>query len=1153
MKRTLALKLGNKPISANRMVVVKANTVHSNTNQIAVSYFQEMYNGIENNLYADISSKSLAEDKYMDVISELATEFDKIIGRIPNLMSMNYAKVRRYLFDVKKSTGIAHLPSNLMLSIANLSGISSNSLEYYVNGPLVSIFAIIYLKDFFTNVENLESKSFADVSSLINKMRMEGYAHKIIQSCLMVKKANETMNKKKPFITETIIHNHVSVINSITDDIVNAAVYSSLDGDTIFESKSLLSDIIHHIKEYALLCASGLQSSAKELNVDSSSFSHLSDIQFDKDTNWLNVKESKLKTILAETGNQMYAAMAQNNEVNVESYDLNKNFFDDIMGAYKPNFTNTALANLRYSIMSEEENGRLILADIKALGLTNNDLMKFITYLFDMFESLGKSSPLSNQKSLSITEHINKLNNVSKAYLRFLTSLVGADDNNSRLFLSDFLKNGDWLESFSSTLFGNSIIGKSARIIDLSEMLKSFTTAKDGVSSQISTKYFDLALHKDPLVSLSSKMLGGCTTEFNISEEYLSSDVSKSIFSDKTKSSSKAEDVFKSNDLGVQIEHIAQGQGSDLLSSSLNNISVIYDSLFKFLNSGNPNDIPFAVQEMADSIMPYVLTNFISDPKIMASIGKQSGLILGEDFTISQDARKAILDRVGIIDSAITHYCVAIEKAITLAYKMVLAVEYDKISTIDSIMQARTELMDKANFRVNVAEMDVVSFDAIVNSLDTLANDVFGGGLSARSKAVVSDSSESLFIAGIGGATNSAYESIKAFNRIFDRFDSNTIMKLNKRKVEYVADKFTLLRTSAKHSLRTGGMIWNNLWLKGREITQSHATISESNYNLSDIMSASIISDHMVNSGIAELVHRGPSQARLTSVVKLTSLVETESSNRLKDITTRGRFTVMEFLRKVVKSVAFKKNNHLEQIGAIAASLSKMSRQTKYVVNGVKMGSESAASMIFASYKNQVIINRMDLIVQNDLISMKTFPAIDLKTISAPTENDVTFNLLRSLGLNPYSMVRGLDAVTLLTYVSVRMQEKDFPFVPSSALKRLIQTGDALGDIQLINAVNVKKNLVKSSGSSLINYYYANVYVWDEAQLSEEDSFVLLDSSVNLPTIVADGQIAMVDGSSSNITACAEVEVDINYGEIIQDRDATSYLMGIVEELNKLV
>lgn len=1133
----VALRVGAKPIAAENIVVIRPTTERSNLNKAVLDIASAMFQGIENNLYASISSNSHIDKTFDHTLTNLAGSFDSILGRIP----MSIASKRNVALSF--FNGIASnrvqssvpMPTDLFMKLSWKGRNSAEVAEYYVVGIVAALEGLAFCADMIN--KSSAGGSVKDLYASLSKYSDGYFFSEVLAGIDKAVNFSADRADATGMFSSIYSYDHARTVCTMVASVIELHVNSNDAAKSTYSSLS--SDILTAVVSYAKTLLERLAAIDKTDQV----------VAFLETVSYINLlvqeKEGGEKTIVEFDSMVVGLLNGSLYPYSIDSYDYRN---DNTVIKVLEGDLNFQYEDEQMSKMIDEIKGKTgdssFFDGIKDLKIQDSKVTAFIAHLVDLYASLQRTSPMDVQKSFSLSKHVTNMNALVNSYGALLTSLLGADENTAKSAMADFLTSNSWLNSYASTLYGLAVSGYSTRASDVATMLNLYTIGKDGVSASLKARHLNITIHKDPITFVSNKQLANAVVDYKIDDSFGLDSLQSQDISNGKQNANKGE-----NGLAEQIISTLAGKGTDVLSLHVDEIISTYNGVVDFIKTGSLNSISARIDRIASEILPYLLVNTACDPYVLQSVGRNAGLIVGSSYTISADAKKAVLDRLGIVDAAISSHAGVINKAIIMAAKVVMSYHMDAIKSMHSVLVNKNLVQSKTGFVMNVTDADSMEFERLCVKLEDMCAELLGERLSARGTtwAESSDTTDSIDIEGIGGVDNSAYDIIRNFNASFDRFDTDVLLKTNSRKLLFSSEKFKAVKIAKDTSIRIGGKVYAVVWNDAARSHDMMSNVESVQYNFSDIMSTGILANYLSNDSVANLMHRGPSAARMTAELKLSDMNDRSWSDIDQDGVTKGRKTVHDFLRTLTKIKAdVSSKSEAVQAGEIVSSLASMTKLTKFSVSGIEVGGKNDAVTLYNNLKNNPVIIGLDMIVKPDLISVSTFKAVELTTVVAPSSKDLLFSILSKLGINPYQTLSRIDILVLDTYLSVREMEPDFPVKRSKFLLNLLSYGDKSGlddNHRLSDLMEVKSDSTGSIGSGSLSLYTAYFYLWNDSELDTVADVMLIDRGRNIASVAHDSNLMNIDTSGSDIRACLEISTKVNFGERVDPKEATNYLI----------
>lgn len=1133
MRIKAAIGRNTRSLSLNNIAMITPSSQHSTSMRLATSIGVTYLNGIVNNNYANVASSVSLDNKFNNRLSDLMTSFDTIASRLPSTIARAVNSNKVYFSTLSSKSGVYGVPSEVISKLTLAYGAAEDRFSYYITGAIAAVASRIAI-DGVDDISGFSVKAIMDsIQNAINVIDVSGLS------------GQESSNIEKRI--RVMLTSHISsirgIITSVLEDYVAGSVVSadSNDLDGVPTTNLALSDALATIESqvwlYFALMVKKARFEAKKIKPQT-----VVDILASLPAGSITLVQgsddevSYVYNLSSVESGFMYDENDLTNAVLKHDYDP-----EDIENEIKTKdyksqgFASVAEYISSVSSANNEDNANKI---FESMGIKRESMNKTISQLYDIADILSSSNDVKSIIHEGLLDMVSATNSAINDYLDMLTSLLGADENGSRLVLNTFLKSATWLDSLGSVFYKHATLGINHKASDLATKFNALTMSKDGVAGDFKVGGIDLSVSKDALMH--SNATNGSSSRVYI-KEFQNPFDARYFNGSFNGSSDKANEGIK------PIISTSPDASSNYLFNIIDVICKSISGTANFLNRGDLSQFDESTREIANELVKYEIINYLSDGMRMKSVARNASLTLGADYTISTDSRKAIIDRLGIIDASLCASIEVINTAIMKANAVRISSGLDVLKGFLDINSQREKIQGMTAYYIPGDEKIDTTLLDLITRLNTITTDVFGVSISTD---IPTGSKEfALSITVPAGCDVSANDMIRTYSDLFGSYESDKKIKDSKRKLLSTYDRFSIIKKDKDANIKMGSSAFATLWGKAEKGLNSSLSFETSQNSFASIVASSILLGKLKNGSVSSYVTRGPEEARMTGILPL-SFIKDKTPRKLLEA---GIDVDLRLVSNMFKFVNYNMSNGVSDkeraVGNILSLVTVGSDIQRFKASGYDLSALTAVDNVLNGSEAFSVVQPLDSIVRLGSISSVNFNKIDLRTYYGSSGDDLLFNILDDLGIYPQAELSYSAAQVLLIYNQSRVSDYKYPFInriDSSFLK----PGEKYTYTDLLD---VRTDAIRSEDGKLTNHFSCSIFIWTSDYLDDSSQMEILDIGEKKPVVIADMNIIDLSQIDNNVELCLESSVDLPFGQRIVPGVGEQMLLSLANRLETII
>lgn len=1139
MRFLAALGRSSRPLSLSNIRLVTPSSQRALTTRVGCSIGVTYLNAAINNNYTSINSAVILDKAFDAKLSDIVTAFDTIASRIPATMAKAVNANKVYFKGIHTKSGMYGIPADVISRLLITYGTEADRLSYFLTGALAALSAHSVLTDAISNgmtdaLDGILEKLSSTTDTFFNFATDNGAFQDDLTKRLDVQVGAHMENIRGVIL---------SVLEDFMAGIAVEASSNSTYGDAGLSNlaqEQLLSEALKacdtQLWYYYALMASQARLSANSVKNDNR---EALTSRLPLDAAYIITGEDSDAVVLFNHGSASnitddnsahpisdFDPNGPLSEVTLKKQEYSSQGFSAVSA-----FVESAVAR---SENSKEDQKKIL----ESIGMTSAQMSKVIAQLFDVASNLSRGNAVSSivNKGLKATVTSNQV--VVQHYITLLTAMLGATEDGARLLVGDFLKSAAWNESLASVFYKHASVGTSLKSMDLSDKFNALTLSKDGLVSAFKAGKVEINVAKDAL-SLSAN---SDSSNSRISIMQFGNPFDDAFFRYNTTGASDKQN----NEREESIIFTTSSASSNALFALVDVVNSAVGGVTQFISRGDINQLDSDTIAIANELLGPAIVNYLSDATKMRAVGRNSSLVLGNDYTISADARKSVLDLLGVIDASIAAALEVTGSCVVKGCVTRISPAIDILKGLQDINKQRAEIMNATSYYLpGDDEVDATLTDTM-NKLHSVLQDVFG--ITVDQSLPVGQKDTSIAITVPAGVDVSTKDMLRIYSDLLGSFESKKKFSDAKRKLLGAYDRFALQKKNDKANIKMGNSTYALLWdkIKGNDYDVYSSAPIETNF--ANIVSSSMLLDKLKNGSTSSLTSRGPEELRMTGVMPL-SYIKDKSPRQLMSLGLDSDMRMVSNMFKFVDANATQGISDKQQaVGKLLSLVTIGNDIQRYSVTGASVPSLIAVDNILNGADIFSAISPFDNIVRVGSISSSNFSFIDLKTFYGSSGDDLLYNILDAIGIYPYAKLSYSSAQVLLIYNAIRSRDYKYPLMNRIQAKQL-EPGREYTYMDLLD-VNVDQ--IRKDDGVITSHYSCNAFMWTDDRMRDVASIDIFDVGEKKPLVIADSETVDLSQVDSNVELCVEAIVDLPFGQKITHGLSEQMLLGMANKIEKI-
>ena len=1144
MKITAALGRNNRPLPLSKVNLITPTCQRSVTSRLACSVGVAHLNAIVANNYMHLRDGVMLDKEYESRLSDVINAFDRVASRIPSTIARSINANRTFYSRLRTKSGLYGVPSDVISRLLLTHGSPFDQFTYHMIGALVSnhVHFLIsnlatdsYAKSFSALVGDLDNR----VMDYLKLASYDGGAADTKRDRYAVIASSHISTVRG--IIMSVLEDYIAGVAGTEDKVISSTQSQGLSGD----DPALIADAIKVMKvqlfAYFAICASHMDKYAHR------------------------VQESMALTFLQGMPQEATAFYSGNDDEKVDLFNLGlfyteeeaeditpisnhsiggKPLYEYTLPAdqYKSaGYTSFMAIVMKESQLNEKEVNKMF----DSMGISQKDMASVIQQLFDVSSRLVRGSTISEVLATGIHDHVNRLQASLNSYLNLMTTLLGATQDAARLAVKEFLGSPDWKDSLAGLIYNHAVLGVGAKPLDLADKFNALTLSKDGVVGNIKAGHFDITVVRDP-ISLSASN-GASNSRINVTS--FGNPFEDAYFRYGSGGNLDGLDLDGKAGNSETKESILLGEtqrSTNALFGLIDLIGASVNATTAFLAKGDLKAYDNQTVEFANTLLPTNIINFLSDGSKLRNVSKQSGLTLASDYSISRDAKDAVIDQLGIIDAAIVAAFNIVGNTVLCAAGARVAPAVDILKGIDDIRKQRAEILNTSNLYLPANDESDLAFTDCFSTVSKVVEDVFGlvvdNDLPSAEGAVQASITVPI------GVDVSAKDMIRIFGDILGTFDAHKRLKDGKRKLLSYADRFNIQKRGKDANLKLGASGFSALWNEFKSNDFSSFGQETTATSFSNILSSSILLSKFKNGSASSFVTRSPEEARITGILPLSHLKEKSP----KELVNLGVSTDLRIASNMFKfldaSIVSASSDIPKSVGKLLALATSGRDVQRFTVTGGSITDLATMDSVINGTSAFAVVEAFDTIVRPASISIANFKFLDYKTFFGSTSEDLLYNVLDHLGINPTAQLSFAEAQVLLTYNIARQHDYQYPITNKMMASELV-----FGEVYTyLDLLTIEPTMVKKNDNKLVAHNSCSLFVWSDDLEKQEPTIDLFDIGTKKSVVVADADVIDMSLMDGSVQLAIESSVDLPFGQRLPNGLAENMLLALTDKVEHI-
>lgn len=746
------------------------------------------------------------------------------------------------------------------------------------------------------------------------------------------------------------------------------------------------------------------------------------------------------------------------------------------------------------------------LSNLTKVGLDGRQIGRYVGHMLE-FDSNYSSGDFYAISRRDVSLSIRSIEQLVKRYKTLLISLNGATEDVARLAVSEFLKSPEWNNDaahlfmiFAKHGFDDTTHNYLSSINEITGLL-----GTNVVRWSTAAGSFDL-IQK---VRLDPDMRKVVSAEMHVLEDS-KSDHKKAVSSEVSSFHDALADTSRpsSYDGGLRMD-----------------IRRIVDDLVLFLGSGAINSTSDVCKSVMNDVYDMSLVNSLFNPETSRRISRNQGLTLGSSYAISPDARKAVMDQLGMIDECILHSAQLLTSSFESYLNICVGKLLDRLSTYRHIAKFSSDLGKALRIHIHSDDTIVASIEEIMTALSHR----FG------IKSTTSDTKWNV-IPVTGGKTAEVRTIISDYNRLAGHYDGSKMLKDVARHFSFELKRLDFLRLGNESDIKNGDNIFSVLW----KWTASNLpeVVDSDAFKVSSMLRTSILHDNIKKNLLDSSIVRTSTSANL-----LTKLVHKAPTVHPALLSLGGMYWSM--IKKLIEhSDSIERGNFAD----LASDIQSLNRLQVYSVD-INPSDSIIDKKVLQSYSLSGFLSPLFAIVDDDLDADDFSSDFELISIKGSDRENLTYNILHRLGIDPYSRLNKFERLFLVTHIRSKESHHNYPLRLKEGYKDML---DADGDIAWMDLLTA--NHVASLDGT---FFHTNALVVTFLYRKNRESLhngklIVVDSSRTVSVYYSDG--GTVDSNSLGLggSLYLEVVMDKLIGEPMSYEERYNMFTTLISELDRI-
>lgn len=1112
MKILAALGRSSRPLNLKNVRMIIPSSQQSLSTRMATSVGVEYLNAIINNNNVKLASEASLDKKFDSRLSQLLTSFDLVASRLPLTLAKGANATRSYYTKMKNSVGMHGIPVDVISRLTLIYGGDADRFLYYAIGATSSTRAYDALQQ-----GQLDFLSNDGLDAIINTVEV---ANSNFSPAI-------DFNGKSDFVRSKIITVGAAHVSNLKNIVLSVLEDYAAGQDELMEAADqpdsirgkLVNAILKEFVEYYKLMAS----KALEFSKSANSIGNL-DVFASVDDDVTLFASFSEKEAVAYFNDKAKGPNGEEAFSVIDNLDIKRGSSED--GEYS-SYGYKVISSFIDTI-SVKDFTKQTSRDLADVGIDPKAITLAVNQLYSIASRLSGASSIKTVMDDGVITAVQKLSAAIDRYQTLVTSLLGGTEDGARISVSEFMQSAEWNDSLGSIFYKFAVVGVNQKTTTVADKFNALSLSKDGYVGDFKAGDVKITVSKDELPLSGS--LNGSNARVAISKMPNPLELRDS----------------KSNETSSNIIPMDHAAGLDPLQWITKDISDHIGGLSEFILRGSLKHLSGNTVAVADDLLRIELVNALSDSTKMRNIARNGTLSLARDFTISADARKAVLDTVGIIDAALCASIDTIGSVIMKASLLNLSPSLDFLKGLLDINSQRGDIAKLTSYYIPGSEEDDLAFSDFYKKIDSIIQSIYGVSLSHSLPSIQSDTS--IFVTVPSGVDMSANDLLGAYNDVAGMFDGKKKFADARRRIMGMYDRYSILKKGENASLKMGASAFAVRWDNVVRTDSANVIIESSNTSFANIVSSSILMDKLKNGSVSSLVTRGPEQARMTGILPL-SYLRNRSSRKLIDLGLDSDLMLTANMFKFVDAnLIHGMTNKEKAVGKLLSLVTAGKDIQRYRATGPVVLEMAELDAVLNSTGVFSMIEPFNDIVRLPSINSSNFANIDLRTFYGSSGDDLLYNILDSIGIYPYSSLNYGAAQVLLTYNAIRQDDYKYPFRNRLSLDKL-EYGQ---EYTFTDLLDVNQDMLRSEGGKITGHFSCSVFIWSDLNKQANSGVDVIDVAEKRPLVVADSDVLDLTEVEGNIELCMEAEVDLSFGYRLSSGLSEQMLLGMAAKIESL-